>query len=90
MRKSLLNPKAYKLIAYALVVGIIVILILPLLRQKTWGYSLIGIYLFLLGDWLCTFLQHRSVNLVISLILGYVISFVVCIILTFYTICIGG
>ena len=82
MRHALLNDKAYKSLRYALSVVGIIILILPWMNQKQLNYWLIGLYLFMLGDWLCTFLQHHSVNVLI----GYIAAIIVCFLLLFYTI----
>lgn len=90
MRHSLLNNKAYKFLKYGLIFGIIIILILPWINQKQLNYWLIGLYLFMLGDWLCTFLQHHRINVVIGLIVGYIISLIVCVLLLFYTATVGG
>lgn len=86
MRHALLNDKVYKSLRYALIVVGIIILILPWMNQKQLNYWLIGLYLFMLGDWLCTFLQHCSVNVLI----GYIAAIIVCFLLLFYTISINN
>lgn len=90
MRHALLNDKAYKSLRYALIVVGIIILILPWMNQKQLNYWLIGLYLFMLGDWLCTFLQHCSVNVLIDLLIGYIVAIIVCFLLLFYTISINN
>lgn len=47
MRHSLLNHKAYKIVGYGLIIGIIIILILPWIKQKQLAYWGIGLYLFI-------------------------------------------
>lgn len=83
MRHALLNDKVYKSLRYALIVVGIIILILPWMNQKQLNYWLIGLYLFMLGDWLCTFLQHCSVNVLIGLLIGYIAAIIVCFLLLF-------
>ena len=90
MRHALLNDKVYKSLRYALIVVGIIILILPWMNQKQLNYWLIGLYLFMLGDWLCTFLQHCSVNVLIGLLIGYIVAMIVCFLLLFYTISINN
>ena len=90
MRHALLNDKVYKSLRYALIVVGIIILILPWMNQKQLNYWLIGLYLFMLGDWLCTFLQHGSVNVLIGLLIGYIVAIIVCFLLLFYTISINN
>lgn len=90
MRHTLLNDKVYKSLRYALIVVGIIILILPWMNQKQLNYWLIGLYLFMLGDWLCTFLQHCSVNVLIGLLIGYIVAIIVCFLLLFYTISINN
>ncbi|OUQ56449.1 hypothetical protein B5E44_05350 [Lactobacillus gallinarum] len=90
MRHALLNDKVYKSLRYALIVVGIIILILPWMNQKQLNYWLIGLYLFMLGDWLCTFLQHCSVNVLIGLLIGYIVAIIVCFLLLFYTISINN
>lgn len=83
MRHALLNDKVYKSLRYALIVVGIIILILTWMNQKQLNYWLIGLYLFMLGDWLCTFLQHCSVNVLIGLLIGYIAAIIVCFLLLF-------
>ena len=90
MRHALLNDKVYKSLRYALIVVGIIILILRWMNQKQLNYWLIGLYLFMLGDWLCTFLQHCSVNVLIGLLIGYIVAIIVCFLLLFYTISINN
>lgn len=87
MRESLLSPKLYQALKYILAVTLIIILILPLpaINQKKINYWLVGSYCLVLGDWLATWMQHHHIHWVISIIMGYVIAFIICIILYFYT-----
>lgn len=90
MRHALLKNSAYKSIGYALIIVVLIILILPWINQKQLNYWLIGFYLFMLGDWSCTFLQHHSVPLALGLLIGYVIAIIVCFLLLFYTIIVNN
>ena len=90
MRHALLNDSAYKSIGYALIIVVLIILTLPWVNQKQLNYWLIGFYLFMLGDWSCTFLQHHSVSLALGLLIGYVIAIIVCFLLLFYTIIVNN
>ncbi|NRO83421.1 hypothetical protein [Lactobacillus helveticus] len=90
MRHALLNDSAYKSIGYASIVVILIILVLPWMNQKQLNYWLIGFYLFMLGDWICTFLQRHSITLVLGLLIGYVIAIIVCFLLLFYTIIVNN
>lgn len=90
MRHSLLNHKAYKVVGYGLIIGIIILLILPWINQKQLAYWGTGLYLFMLGDWICTFLQHHGRGVVSGLIVGYILSLVACILLLFYIALLGA
>ena len=90
MRHALLSDSLYKKMGYASIVVILIILVLPWINQKQLNYWLISFYLFILGDWLCTFLQHHSINFVLGLLIGYVIAIIVCFLLLFYTIIVNN
>ncbi|QNQ81655.1 hypothetical protein FP435_07645 [Lactobacillus sp. PV037] len=85
MRHAILDDNAYKVVKYGLIIATLIILVLPWINKKQLNYWLIGTYLLIFGDWLATFFQHHSVNVVLALVLGYLIDIIVCVGLLFYT-----
>ena len=84
MRKAVLNPKAFKIVKYIIIVGLILILIFPLIHLQNIASWINGAVLLISGDWLCTFLQHHSINVTVGLIIGYTLSVIISALLFFY------
>lgn len=90
MRKFLLKPTTYKIVTYMVVLGLIAIIVLPLLHCQNFAYWLIFAYIFIWGDWLCTFFQRRSVHWLISIVLGSILSLALGLLLILYAAYVGN
>lgn len=89
VRQSLLNDRAFKIFGYLALILLIIILLSPVFptfpyKNKVF-YVINYIFFFAFGDWLITFLQHRSINAVISFIVGYALAIIIGVLLMFYT-----
>lgn len=84
VREQFLTDSAYKIVTYLLIIGLGIILVLSWIKMKDVNYWIIGIYFLILGDWICTFLQKRSWNVILSIILGGILSFVIGILFLLY------
>lgn len=88
VRESLLNNRAFKIVGYLSLILLIIVLIAPILpsfpyKEKVMNF-IAGIFFFAFADWLVTFLQHHSVNVVISFIVGYTLALIIGVLLLFY------
>lgn len=92
VRESLLTNRAFKIVGYLSLISLIIVLIAPILPSFPYKGKVInfiaGIFFFAFGDWLVTFLQHHSVNAIISIIVGYTLALIIGVLLMFYSVAI--
>lgn len=85
-----LSPKVYKWLKILSVVELLLILICPWFKLFDFSTIVLGFYLLDVMDIVATFFQRKNMNSFIAIILGLIISVIICIILFFYAMWASG
>ena len=86
MKEQLLIDHGYKYLWFIVLGAFLLVLILPFFKSVDLSVCALGLLLSALAEVLTTFFQHKHITFIISLVLGWLLALIICVIL-FFTLC---